>query len=74
MPHAAVAGLEAEIGKLLVAARAVQQQYAIKPTDSGRGEQAVEQQQHGGKGGEGGGGAAAAEPGGDVAMQEAGQL
>lgn len=60
-----VAGLEGEISKLLAAARAVQQQYAIRSADSGRtaGEPAVDQ--------------AAAEQqqaGGDVAMQEAGQI
>lgn len=66
-----MAGLEGEIGKLLAAARAVQQQYAIRSADSGRtaGEPAVDQA------------AAAAgaaeqqqQAGGDVAMQEAGQI
>lgn len=61
----AVTGLEAEIGKLLAAARAVEQQYALKPAAEAAGEEA---QQHGA--------AAAAEQqqqqqGVDVAMQEA---
>lgn len=67
-----VAGLEGEISKLLAAARAVQQQYAIRSADSGRtaGEPAVDQAAAGAA-------AAAAEQqqaGGDVAMQEAGQI
>lgn len=67
-----MAGLEGEISKLLAAARAVQQQYAIRSADSGRtaGEPAVDQAAAGAA-------AAAAEQqqaGGDVAMQEAGQI
>lgn len=73
-----MAGLEGEVGKLLAAARAVQQQYAIKlPAASGPGEAAAP--------GRAGPGEAAGEPavesplapraagaaGGDVAMADA---
>ena len=70
----AVAGLEGEVSKLLAAARAVQQQYAIKAAGAdsrGAGEErAVDQQRHGG------GSAAAAAEGAaaDVAMREAGEV
>ncbi len=56
----AVAGLEGEVGKLLAAAQAVQQQYSIKP---------LEQPAAGGKGS----GQQQAQQEGDVAMQDAGQ-
>lgn len=76
-----MAGLEAEIGKLLASARAVQQQYGIRPADSrGGGDVAVDQQQAEQQQQETAAAAAAAaaageQPaaGGDVAMQEAGE-
>lgn len=68
-PPTAVAGLEGDIGKLLATARAVQQQYSIRPAG---GEQAVEQPPK--EGGDAAAAAADPPPGGDVAMREAGQI
>lgn len=71
-PLQAVAGLEGEVGKLLEAARAVQQQYAINAAGAQAAgeERAVDQQQQGGSA------AAAAAEGqaADVAMREAGEV